>query len=167
MSAKLNTVDQVELDRYLGTWFEICRLPLKYEDEGARDITATYSLNDDGHIHVDNRCLDDNGLPAQALGVAKPIDDSNARLTVSFLPEYLRWIPFTKGDYWIIRLAPDYSVSLVGTPDRKNLWVLAREHNLPQDVRDDYLSTAREQGFDLADLIVPLQSGAIVEVHTT
>ncbi|MFN4161693.1 MAG: hotdog domain-containing protein, partial [Stenotrophomonas sp.] len=58
--------------------------------------------------------VDEDGKPTQALGQAKPVDDSNARLTVSFLPEYLRWIPFTKGDYWILRLAEDYSVSLVG-----------------------------------------------------
>ena len=83
MTALLNTVERVELDRYLGTWFEISRLPLKYEDEGARDITATYSLNEDGSVRVDNRCIDDAGLPAQALGEARPVDDTGARLTVS------------------------------------------------------------------------------------
>ncbi|GGF73147.1 membrane protein [Paracoccus acridae] len=164
MSATPNTVAHVDLDRYLGTWFELCRLPLKWEPDGARDVTATYSLNDDGTIRVDNRCLDEDGKPTQALGQAKPVDDSNARLTVSFLPEYLRWIPFTKGDYWILRLAEDYSVSLVGTPDRKNLWLLARSRDLPQAVRDDYLATARAEGFDLSALITPAQSGKMVEI---
>lgn len=160
----LNTVPQVDLDRYLGTWFEICRLPLKYEDERARDITATYSLNDEGTIRVDNRCIDEDGKPSQAIGEAKPVDGTNAKLTVSFLPEYLRWVPFTKGDYWIIRVADDYGVALVGTPDRKNLWLLARSHELPQDLRDDYLATARSEGFVLSALIVPEQSGAVVEI---
>lgn len=164
MSETLNTVAHVDLDRYLGTWYEICRLPLKWEPEGARDITATYKLNEDGTIRVDNRCLDEEGKPTQALGQAKPVDDSNARLTVSFLPEYLRWIPFTKGDYWIIRLAEDYGVSLVGTPDRRNLWLLARRHDLPQAMRDDYLATARAEGFDLSVLITPTQSGKMVEI---
>ena len=164
MSETLNTVAHVDLDRYLGTWYEICRLPLKWEPEGARDITATYKLNEDGTIRVDNRCLDEEGKPTQALGQAKPVDDSNARLTVSFLPEYLRWIPFTKGDYWIIRLAEDYGVSLVGTPDRRNLWLLARRHDLPQAMRDDYLKTARAEGFDLSALITPAQSGKMVEI---
>lgn len=164
MSETLNTVAHVDLDRYLGTWYEICRLPLKWEPEGARDITATYKLNEDGTIRVDNRCLDEEGKPTQALGQAKPVDDSNARLTVSFLPEYLRWIPFTKGDYWIIRLAEDYGVSLVGTPDRRNLWLLARRHDLPQAMRDDYLATARAEGFDLSALITPAQSGKMVEI---
>lgn len=164
MSETLNTMAHVDLDRYLGTWYEICRLPLKWEPEGARDITATYKLNDDGTIRVDNRCLDEEGKPTQAVGQAKPVDDSNARLTVSFLPEYLRWIPFTKGDYWIIRLAEDYGISLVGTPDRKNLWLLARRHDLPQALRDDYLATARAEGFDLSALITPAQSGKMVEI---
>ena len=164
MSETLHTVARVDLDRYVGTWYEICRLPLKWEPEGARDITATYKLNEDGTIRVDNRCLDEEGKPTQALGQAKPVDDSNARLTVSFLPEYLRWIPFTKGDYWIIRLAEDYGVSLVGTPDRRNLWLLARRHDLPQAMRDDYLKTARAEGFDLSALITPAQSGKMVEI---
>lgn len=164
MSAPVNTVSHVDLDRYLGTWFEICRLPLKWEPQGARDVTATYGLNDDGSIRVDNRCLDEDGKPTQAIGQAKPVDDSNARLTVSFLPEYLRWIPFTKGDYWIIRLAEDYGVSLVGTPDRKNLWLLARRHDLPEAARADYLAIARAEGFDLSALITPQQSGTVVHI---
>lgn len=164
MSASVNTVLTVDLDRYLGTWFEICRLPLKWEPEGARDVTATYSLNEDGSIRVDNRCLDKDGKPLQALGQAKPVDDSGARLTVSFLPEHLRWIPFTRGDYWIIRLAEDYSVSLVGTPDRRNLWLLARRPDLPETLREDYLATAQAEGFDLSALITPAQSGTVVRI---
>lgn len=160
----LTTVQHVDLSNYLGTWFEICRLPLKYEDEGARDITATYSLNDEGYIRVDNRCIDEDGKPSQAIGEARPVDTTNAKLTVSFLPEYLRWVPFTKGDYWIIRVAEDYRVSLVGTPDRKNLWLLSREHELSQEVRDDYLATARSEGFDLSALIIPEQSGRVVKL---
>ncbi|WP_207099441.1 lipocalin family protein [Paracoccus shandongensis] len=164
MAPSLNTVAHVDLSRYGGTWFEICRLPLKWEPRGARDVTATYGLDGDGSIRVDNRCLDEDGKPTQALGQARPVDDSNARLEVSFLPEYLRWIPFTKGDYWILRLAEDYSVSLVGTPDRRHLWLLARRHDLPQAVRDDYLATARAQGFDLSALITPAQSGTVVPI---
>ncbi len=158
------TITHVDLDRYLGTWFEICRLPLRWEDESAEDITATYSLNDDGSIQVDNRCIDEDGKPVRALGQAIPTDQSNAKLTVTFLPEYLRWIPFTKGDYWILALADDYSVALVGTPDRKNLWLLARNHHLPDEIKENYLTAARTQGFDLSKLITPKQSGNVVTV---
>lgn len=152
-------VSHVDLDRYLGTWFEICRLPLKWEDADASDITATYSLSPDATVRVENRCLDKDGKPDRAVGVAVPQDDTNAKLKVSFLPQYLRWIPFTEGDYWVLAIAPDYSVALVGTPDRKHLWLLARSAALPSDVVDNYLAVARGQGFDLDALITPRQSG--------
>lgn len=158
----ITTVTHLDLDRYLGTWFEICRLPLKWEDAKASDITATYSLNPDGSIKVDNRCIDEDGQPDQAIGQAVSTDASDARLKVSFLPQYLRWLPFTKGDYWVMRVSPDYTVALVGTPDRANLWLLSRTPQLAADVREDYLASATTQGFDLTGLITPRQSGHIV-----
>lgn len=161
-SQPITTVSHLDLDRYLGTWFEICRLPLKWEDTQASDITATYSLNPDGSIKVDNRCIDEDGKPDQAIGQAFPIDEGNARLKVSFLPQYLRWLPFTKGDYWVMRISPDYTVALVGTPDRANLWLLSRTPQLPGAVREDYLSSATAEGFDLTPLLTPIQSGNIV-----
>ncbi|HUD95152.1 lipocalin family protein [Sphingobium sp.] len=158
----ITTVAHLDLARYLGTWFEICRLPLKWEDVQARDITATYSLEADGSIKVDNRCIVEDGKPDQAIGQAVPTDASKARLKVSFLPQYLRWLPFTKGDYWVMRIASDYTVALVGTPDRANLWLISRTPQLSDEVRGDYLSSAAAQGFDLATLITPLQSGNVV-----
>lgn len=155
----VTTVPRVDVDRYLGTWFEICRLPMKWEDETARDITATYSLNENGSIRVDNRCIDAEGKPTQAIGEGVPVDDSNARLTVSFLPEFLRWIPFTRGDYWVLKLDDDYQVSLVGDPARKFLWLLARDPQLSEPVKHEYLSYARAIGYDLSALITPHQSG--------
>lgn len=152
-------VPHVDLERYLGTWFEICRLPLRWEDAEASDITATYGLEPDGTIRVENRCLDRNGKSDRAVGVATPQDTTNAVLKVSFLPQYLRWIPFTEGDYWVLAIAPDYSVALVGTPDRKHLWLLARHPALPTEIVDNYLAAARAQGFVLDTLITPRQSG--------
>lgn len=155
-------VASVELDRYLGTWFEICRLPLKWEDADASDITATYSMTADGRVRVENRCLDNEGKPDRSIGVAVPQDASNAKLKLSFLPEYLRWIPFTQGDYWILQLAADYSVALVGTPDRAHLWLISRTAALPTDIVENYLAVAKSQGFDLDELITPRQSGQIL-----
>lgn len=72
---------------------------------------------------------------------------------MSFLPEGLRWVPFTKGDYWILRLDPDYRVALVGSPDRKFLWFLARKPQIDSARRQEYLATAQAQGYDLSPLI--------------
>lgn len=154
------TVPAVDLQRYLGTWYEIARLPMRHEPEDYRDITATYSLQDDGKVRVANRATDGKGEPQESIGEATPVDgSSNSKLVVTFLPEGLRWIPFTKGDYWILRLDPDYRVALVGSPDRKYLWLLAREPRIDPSTRDDYLATARAQGFELHDLIHTPQGG--------
>ena len=155
-------VPSVDLERYLGTWFEICRLPLKWEDAEASDISATYCETADGRIRVENRCLDKAGKPDRSIGVAVPQDASNAKLKVSFLPEYLRWIPFTQGDYWVLAIAPDYSVALVGTPDRDHLWLIARSAAVATETVENYLALAKSQGFDLDRLITPRQSGRMV-----
>lgn len=152
-------VPSVDLNRYLGRWYEICRLPLKWEDETATDITATYSFNDAGNVQVDNRCFDAKGEPSRSLGEATPVDKTNSRLKVTFLPKYIRWIPFTTGDYWVLKLDPNYRAALVGTPDRKNLWILGREPKLPAAMLQEYLDEARAQGFDLGKLITPQHSG--------
>lgn len=159
--APVVTVEQVELSRYLGTWYEIARKPMWAEDDGARDITATYELKDDGRIRVLNRCLDEEGRIEEAEGEAVPLDGTNAKLTVSFLPAGLRWLPFTRGDYWIMRLDPAYNIALVGTPDRKYLWLLARNAKLDEATVADWLRWAAEDGFDLSDVIRPRQSGAV------
>ncbi len=147
------TVASVDLSRYLGTWFEIARLPMRHEPEDFTDITAHYSLQDDGKVRVRNRALDGKGELEESIGEASVVDDSNSKLEVTFLPDGLRWIPFTKGDYWILKLDPEYATALVGSPDRKYLWLLARQPTLDESTKNDYLAHARQQGFDLADLI--------------
>lgn len=149
---ELQTVPSVDLTRYMGTWYEIARLPMRHEPEDASGITASYSLQDDGKVRVCNR-MRHRGEIEESIGEATAVDDSGSRLEVSFLPQGLRWIPFTKGDYWIIGLEPDYSAALVGSPDRKYLWLLARAPQLDPAVRDRHLATARAQGFDLGPLI--------------
>lgn len=157
--AAVTAIPSLDITRYLGKWYELCRLPMKYEDENATDITARYSLNDSGTVRVDNRCFDDDGKPTRAIGEAAPVDDRKSRLKVTFLPKFIRWIPFTSGDYWVLKLDPDYQVSLVGSPDRRCLWLLARRPDLAQGVRDEYLAEAERQAFDLSKLIVPRHTG--------
>ncbi|BAE70935.1 conserved hypothetical protein [Xanthomonas oryzae pv. oryzae MAFF 311018] len=82
---------------------------------------------------------------------------------MTFLPEGLRWIPFTKGHYWVMRIDTDYTAALVGSPDRKYLWLLARLTQLDENVAQAYLAHAREQGFDLAPLIHTPHTGRLTE----
>jgi apolipoprotein D and lipocalin family protein len=156
---EVTAIPSLDLNRYLGRWYEIVRLPLKYEDESATDITANYSVNNDGSVRVDNRCFDGEAKPAQAIGRATPVKDGNSQLKVNFLPAALRWLPFTDGDYWVLKIDVDYQTALVGTPDRKFLWVLAREPMVSPEKLEEYLSEARRQGFDLTKLIRPNHTG--------
>ncbi len=148
----LPTVPALDLPRYLGTWYEIDRLPMRHEPEDATDVSAHYTLDEDGSIRVRNRCLRVGEL-VEAIGQAKPIDASNSRLEVSFLPEGLRWIPFTKGDYWVILVDGGYTAALVGSPDRKYLWLLSREPRMDEITRQHYIAYARQQGFDVDRMI--------------
>jgi apolipoprotein D and lipocalin family protein len=161
MSDGLPTVPQVELPRYLGTWYEIARKPMRHEDAGASDVTATYEAGADGAVRVVNSCIGEDGEVETAVGQARPVDATNAKLEVTFLPRGLRWIPFAKGDYWILRLDEAYTTALVGEPGRKYLWLLHREPHLDAMVRDEWLEFARMRGYGLDDLIFPAQSGRV------
>lgn len=156
-----STATHVDLQRYLGTWYEIARKPMRHEDATARDITATYSLDETGAVRVVNACLNAEGQVETSEGQAKPTDASNARLEVTFLPQGLRWIPFTKGDYWILRVDSDYQTALVGDPDRKYLWLLHRQPTMDAAAQAAWLDVARAQGYALDDLIHPQQSGQV------
>lgn len=150
--SELTTVASIDLQRYLGTWYEIARLPIRHEPEDATDVTAHYSLDADGSVRVQNRCIH-KGKIEEAIGQATAVDSSNSRLEVTFLPEGLRWIPFTKGDYWIIQIDSGYTSALVGSPDRKYLWLLSRQPQLDATTRQHYIEYAAQQGFDVDKLI--------------
>jgi len=144
----LDTVSTVDLDRYLGTWYEIASYPAWFQ----RDCTATtaeYSLRDDGLIRVVNSCRkgSPDGRLKQSTGRAKVVEGSrNAQLRVSFF-----W-PFW-GDYWIIDLDPDYRWAVVGEPKRKYLWILSRSPTMDDTVYDDIVSRLPAAGYDPAGLV--------------
>lgn len=146
----LPVVDSIDFARYAGRWYEIARLPNFFQRNCAADVFAEYSLREDGRIRVYNRCRRENGAIDDVDGVAQPVDDRgpNSRLEVSFLPRWLRWIPFTWGDYWVIELGADYDYAVVGTPSRGYLWILARAPKLDDALIDGILQRVAKLGFD-------------------
>ncbi len=138
----LMTVEQVDLNRYLGQWYEIARYPNGFQ-KNCLESSAYYSLRDDGDIEVVNRCKDTrDGTLRQAKGHAWVVDSSsNAKLKVSFF-----W-PF-RGDYWIIELGREYEYAVVGTPNRKYFWILSRTRSMDDSLYQAILERARQQGFD-------------------
>lgn len=147
--APLPTVAKVDLARYLGRWYEIARLPNRFQSQCAGNVTATYSEINATAIRVANACRNFAGEDEVAEGVARVRDTTtNAKLEVRFLPLALAWLPFAWGDYWILDLAPDYSHALVGTPSREYLWVLSREPAMSDAQYRTLAEKARALGFD-------------------
>ena len=155
-SQPLQAVNPVELPRYMGIWYEQARLPNRFQKDCIGQVSARYSLRPDGRIDVLNRCAVANGGVDEALGegrsAAPPSQPEAGILEVRFAPSWLSWMPFVWGDYWIIRLDPDYQVALVGTPDRKYLWLLSRTPKLAQARVDEMMEHARLAGFDTAQV---------------
>jgi apolipoprotein D and lipocalin family protein len=125
----LASVSRVDLNRYAGIWYEIARLPNRFQRQCVRDSLAVYTLRSDGRIAVLNQCFKRNGSVDQARGEARVVDPvSQARLKVS-LVSLLGWRPFW-GDYWIIGLDPEYRWAIVGEPRRRFGWILSRTRSL-------------------------------------
>lgn len=150
----LQTVEKVELDKYLGVWYEVARKPLYFQNKCDRDVTATYTLNENGNVVVDNRCYTKEGKLTQSIGEAF-IENApfNSKLKVSFLPEAIRWLPFGRGDYWVLKLDENYQTVLVGESRRKYMWVLSRTPQPDQAVVNEYLEYAKSLGYDVGDVI--------------
>ena len=144
-NSPLQVVPHVELEKYLGKWYEIAHLPAKFQ-EGCTDTLATYTLSKDGSISVLNECTI-NGKVKRSKGKAKVVDkNSNAKLKVTFF-----W-PFY-GDYWIINLGKDYDYAVVGTPNRKYLWILSRTLQMDDKLFSQLIEFVKAKGFDVSKLI--------------
>ena len=153
---ELRVVPSVDFSRYAGVWYEVARLPNRFEKKCASDVSAEYTLREDGRIRVVNRCRKADGSLTAAEGVARLADrkGANSRLKVRFAPSFLSFLPFVWGDYQIVELAPDYGHAVVGSPDRKYLWILSRTPRLDGATYERLAAAARAQGFDVSRLIL-------------
>lgn len=136
-----------DVQRYMGTWYEVARLPNSFE-QGLERITATYSLEADGSVKVVNRGYDVAGAEwREAVGRAKFVGAPDvAALKVSFFGPFY-------GGYNVIELDPDYRYSLVVGPNRSYLWILSRDPALPPETLERLKRKAAEAGFDVAALV--------------
>jgi apolipoprotein D and lipocalin family protein len=138
-------VDNLDLKRYLGTWFEIARIP-KWFERGCVGSTASYALRKDGTIDVLNRCLRGGRLASVHGRAWQPREDAPGALEVAFGP-------LARGDYNVLALDPDYRWAAVGSRSRKVAWLLSRTRRMPKRVRSWLESELERQGFDPARLV--------------
>lgn len=144
-SVPMSVVKSVDLNRYLGTWYEIARFPNKFE-RGCEKVTATYSLNADGTIKVANSCTKGG---ATELAKGKAWVEGPGKLKVTFVP-FLGSI--AAGDYWVMDLKSDYSMAVVGAPTGGFGWILARGPRLSKADTDRAMKALVKNGYDVAQL---------------
>lgn len=144
----LQSVAQVDIERYAGRWYEIARFENSFE-EGCAGVTADYTLKAGGGVKVVNTCRKGGlaGPVETAEGDARIVNPpSNSQLKVSFFG------PF-EGDYWIIGLAPDYSWALVGEPEGRYLWILARTPRISPQLRAELIERLVGLGYETGALV--------------
>ncbi len=144
-------VKPFEVNKYLGTWCEIARMDFKFERD-LKNVTATYSLNDNGTIKVLNQGFNINtNERKQAIGKAKFVDlTDEAKLKVSFFG------PFYAG-YNVVALDAEYKYALIAGQSLEYLWILSREKTIPENIKTEYLKIAESIGYKTSDLIWVVQ----------
>jgi apolipoprotein D and lipocalin family protein len=142
--ATMTPVATLDLQRYSGVWYEIARLPFRFQEKCAHSVVVRYTVRDDGRLGVVNECVEKDGRVSRASGVARLADPKGppSRLKVRFAPAFLSFLPAVWGDYWVIDLAPDYSYAVVGEPKRRYLWILSRTPRMPEPLYAEILGRA-------------------------
>lgn len=141
------TVKELDLNRYLGTWYEIARFPHSFE-KNLVGVTATYSMRSDGKIEVVNQGFKNSlgGEPSQAIGKAKiPNPQEPGKLKVSFF-----WIFYA--DYFVLELDENYQYAMIGSSSDKYFWILSRTPQLAPEIYEMLLEKARVRGYNLEKL---------------
>lgn len=144
---KAVAVTNFDKAKYLGKWYEIARLDYKWEKD-LNNVTAEYSLNDNGTIKVDNKGYDvKKDKWEESIGKAKFVKKDNVgMLKVSFFG------PFYSG-YNVVAVDKDYKYALVAGESLKYMWILSRETTIPESVKADFLIKAQEIGYKISDLV--------------
>ena len=154
----VTAITNFEPEQYLGQWYEIARIPFYFENGCIAPTTANYALTGDS-LSVLNSCRKEDGSTSSSTGMAYFVESANvAKLKVTFVPSWLRFTHIGRGDYWI--LYTDYNYSLVGSPNHKYLWILARSESAePQKIKL-LLDIAKHQGFNPQQLVFnyPMES---------
>ncbi|CAI8587213.1 unnamed protein product [Vicia faba] len=115
---EMKVVEGLDLERYMGRWYEIASFPSRNQPKDGSNTRATYKLNSDGTVDVLNET----------------------------------WSGGKRGNYWVLAIAHDYHYALIGEPTKKSLWILCRETRLDDDIYNELVEKAKEEGYDVTKL---------------
>lgn len=153
VASPLQPIAVLDLPRYMGTWHEIAKFPNRFQKQCVGGTRADYSLQPDGRVQVINRCRLENGGWNTAIGEARQAGATGSpKLKVRFAPEWLAFMPFVWGDYWVIDLDDAYQLVAVSEPQREYLWVLSRTPRVERQAYQNLLSRLTRQGFNVSKL---------------
>ncbi len=151
--SKIKSIPEIELPRYMGSWYEIAKFPNWFQRKCTHGTQATYKILEPQKIEVLNRCGTQSGEFIQALGLARPQKSGlPAQLEVRFAPEWLGWLPFVWGTYWVLDLDPDYQLAAVGDPSKNYLWILSRTTQVTPANYEALVQRLALMGFDITKL---------------
>jgi len=151
--APLAPIANLDLPRYMGTWYEVAKFPNRFQGQCAGPASADYRLQPGGTVQVVNRCPLADGKVDEAVGEARRVGpEGSPKLEVRFAPAWLSWLPFVWGNYWVVDLDAGYQLAVVSEPKREFLWVLSRRPAVEAAVWDALMARLRVQGFDLSRL---------------
>lgn len=149
----LQSIPSLDVSRYLGHWYEIAKFPNRFQKQCVSDTSADYELLRDGSIQVLNQCRLADGQWSKALGQAKQIGgNKSAKLEVRFAPEWLSFLPFVWGDYWVIDIDDQYELAAVSEPKRNYLWILSRKPVVDETKYSALLLRLNQMGLDTLKL---------------
>lgn len=154
--AAVTPIRAVDLDRYLGDWYEIASVPAWFQAFCKSGVKANYTRRDDGNIRVTNSCYDANKSYRELVGVAAPrAVTETSRLLVSFVGDS----PEDFGaDYWVLYLSEDYDLVLVGEPQRDYGWILSRTPGTTQARLDVVAEQIERQGYTVDQFVLTDQA---------
>ena len=153
---EVESVEFVDINKYMGTWYEYARIPNRFQKKCEGNVTANYSLLPDGNVSVINQCLEKNGSNDKADGVAKIVEkNTNSKLKVSFFSIFginLFW-----GNYWVLYIDKEYTIAVVGEPGRKYGWILTRDINPDVETLGEAYDAIEKNGYDKTKFILTKQ----------
>jgi apolipoprotein D and lipocalin family protein len=151
--SQVKSIPEFDVSRYMGTWYEIAKLPNWFQRKCVQGTQARYKVLGPTQIEVNNKCTTASGEEIQAIGLARPNGSGRpAQLEVRFAPEWTAWLPMVWGAYWVLDLDADYQLAAVGDPSKSYLWILSRTPQVSADRYDALLQRLNMMGFDITKL---------------
>lgn len=151
--SNLQSIESLDLQRYLGQWYEVAKFPNWFQKKCKTDTKAYYALSPNGRVQVLNSCRMEGGKVTEAMGEAVLVGEAkSAKLKVRFAPEWLSFLPWVWGDYWVVDLDDAYQLAAISEPRREYLWILSRSPEPGDKALNELMLRLIAKGFDLSPL---------------